>query len=64
MWVVGVYYNWRYIETGLSGNVMVAFCVSMTSILDGVAANENAKGLIWTFGLLALVFFNSTGSAR
>jgi hypothetical protein len=36
----------------------------MTSILGGVAANENAKGLIWTFGLLAFVFFNSTGSAR
>jgi 4-hydroxybenzoate polyprenyltransferase len=61
---VGIYYNWRYKETGLSGNIMVTFCVSMASILGGVAANENAKGLIWIFGLLAFVFFNSTGSAR
>jgi geranylgeranylglycerol-phosphate geranylgeranyltransferase len=56
MWVVGISYNWRYKETGLPGNTMVAFCVVMTFLLGGMAVNETAKGLIWTFGLMAFVF--------
>jgi|GEM_PF-3618758 geranylgeranylglycerol-phosphate geranylgeranyltransferase len=64
MWVVGISYNWRYKETGLPGSVIVAFCVAMTFILGGMAVNKTAKGLIWTFGLLAFVFVSKLGDRQ
>ncbi len=56
MWIVGVLYNWRFKETGLPGNMMVALSVAMTFICGGVAAGEPLNGVVLTFGVLAFVF--------
>jgi geranylgeranylglycerol-phosphate geranylgeranyltransferase len=56
MWVVAVLYNWRYKETGLPGNMMVALSVAMTFICGGVAAGESFNAVLWTFATLAFIF--------
>jgi geranylgeranylglycerol-phosphate geranylgeranyltransferase len=54
-WTVGMLYNWKYKSTGLPGNMMVAFSVSITFIFGGLAA-ENLNGMVLTFGALAFIF--------
>ena len=54
-WGVALLYNVRLKEAGLLGNLAVAFCVSMTVILGGVAAGA-VNGLVLTFGALAFLF--------
>jgi geranylgeranylglycerol-phosphate geranylgeranyltransferase len=54
--VVGILYNWKLKETGLPGNMMVAFSVGMTFVCGGVAAGLPASGIVWTFGIMAFLF--------
>lgn len=54
-WVVGMSYNWRFKSSGLLGNMMVAFSVSVTFIFGGQAVG-NLNGLVLTFGILAFIF--------
>ncbi len=54
-WTVGMLYNWRFKSAGLSGNMMVAFSVSITFIFGGLAV-ENLNGVVLTFGALAFIF--------
>lgn len=54
-WVLGMSYNWRFKSSGLPGNMMVAFSVSVTFIFGGLAVG-NLNGLVLTFGLLAFIF--------
>ncbi len=56
MWIVCILYNWRYKETGLPGNMMVALSVAMTFICGGVAAGEPFNAVLWTFATLAFIF--------
>jgi geranylgeranylglycerol-phosphate geranylgeranyltransferase len=56
IWVVGILYNWKFKESSLAGNIMVALSVGMTFIAGGVSVGQTANGLIWVFGALALVF--------
>ena len=56
IWVLGLLYNWRYKETGLTGNMMVSFSVASTFILGGVAAGGVFNGLVWVFGGIAFFF--------
>ncbi len=56
MWIVSILYNWRYKETGLPGNMMVALSVAMTFICGGVAAGEPFNAVLWTFATLAFIF--------
>lgn len=56
IWIVGVLYNWRFKETGLLGNMMVALSVAWTFIAGGVAVGGLTNGIIWIFGAMAFVF--------
>ena len=55
VWGVALLYNVRLKETGLLGNLAVAFCVSMTVVLGGLAAGA-VNGLVVTFAALAFLF--------
>ena len=57
--VVGILYNWKYKEAGLSGNLMVSFSVAFTFLFGGIAVGEPWNKIVWTFGLIA--FFIDLG---
>jgi 4-hydroxybenzoate polyprenyltransferase and related prenyltransferases len=56
IWAVGILYNWRGKESGVPGNMMVAFSVASTFIFGGLAVGGLASGVVWTFGGLAFLF--------
>jgi geranylgeranylglycerol-phosphate geranylgeranyltransferase len=56
IWVIGILYNWKFKESGLAGNMMVALSVGMTFIAGGVSVGQATNGLVWVFGALAFVF--------
>jgi geranylgeranylglycerol-phosphate geranylgeranyltransferase len=56
IWVIGILYNWKFKESGLAGNLMVALSVGMTFIAGGVSVGQTMNGLVWVFGALAFVF--------
>ena len=56
MWIISNLYNWRYKETGLFGNMMVAFCLSQLFVLGGVAVGRLDNPMLWTFAALVFVF--------
>ena len=56
IWAVGILYNWRGKESGLPGNMMVAFSVASTFIFGGLAVGGLTSGVVWTFGGLAFLF--------
>ena len=56
MWIISNLYNWRYKETGLFGNMMVASCLAMLIILGGVAVGQLSNPMLWTFAALVFVF--------
>ncbi|MHC1782255.1 MAG: UbiA family prenyltransferase [Anaerolineaceae bacterium] len=58
-WVIGVLYNWRYKQTGLAGNLMVAASVGVTFVLGGVTMGEPWNPIVWTFAGMA--FFIDLG---
>ena len=55
VWGVALLYNVRLKEAGFLGNLAVAFCVSMTVVLGGLAAGA-VNGLVVTFAALAFLF--------
>ncbi len=55
VWGVALFYNVRLKEAGFLGNLAVAFCVSMTVVLGGLAAGA-VNGLVVTFAALAFLF--------
>ncbi len=54
--IISILYNWKYKESGLPGNIMVGFCVSMTFILGGMTVGALTNGIVLTFGALAFIF--------
>ncbi len=56
VWLVGLAYNWRFKRTGLFGNLMVAFSVGMTFVYGGIVVGHPTDGIVWWFGLLAMLF--------
>ena len=54
--VIGILYNWKLKESGLPGNMMVAASVGMTFICGGMAAGRPMSGVVWTFGIMAILF--------
>ncbi|MTK63852.1 MAG: prenyltransferase [Methanobacterium sp.] len=56
LWTVAIMYNWKYKETGLLGNVMVAVSVTGFFIFGGLSVGGLTNGLIWLFGGLAFLF--------
>lgn len=56
IWTIGIVYNWKYKESGLLGNIMVALSVAWTFVFGGAIVGGLANGMIWIFGALAFVF--------
>jgi geranylgeranylglycerol-phosphate geranylgeranyltransferase len=56
IWTIGILYNWKYKESGLLGNIMVALSVAWTFIFGGAIVGGLANSMIWVFGALAFVF--------
>jgi geranylgeranylglycerol-phosphate geranylgeranyltransferase len=56
IWIVAISYNWRYKETGLLGNMMVALSVAWFFIFGGVTVGGVTNGVVWTFAALAFLF--------
>ncbi len=52
---VGVFYNWRFKQTGLLGNLMVAASVGITFILGGLAVGHPFSAIVWFFSLTAFL---------
>ncbi|MGA2524769.1 MAG: UbiA family prenyltransferase [Candidatus Bathyarchaeia archaeon] len=56
IWTIGLLYNWRIKETGLLGNMVVAFSVASTFVFGGLVVGGLFNGIVWTFGSLAFLF--------
>ena len=56
IWTIGLLYNWRIKETGLLGNMIVAFSVASTFVFGGLVVGGLFSGIVWTFGSLAFLF--------
>jgi len=56
IWTIGLLYNWRVKETGLLGNMVVAFSVASTFVFGGLVVGGLFNGIVWTFGSLAFLF--------
>ncbi|MBI4928007.1 MAG: UbiA family prenyltransferase [Anaerolineae bacterium] len=54
-WVIGFLYNWRFKESGLPGNLMVAVSVAFTFIFGAMTVQEPWNGLVWTFAGIAFL---------
>lgn len=55
IWLVGVLYNWRFKQSGLPGNLMVAVSVASTFILGGMAVGRPFEIRVWFFALIAFL---------
>lgn len=55
IWIVAFLYNLKLKETGLLGNLCVAFCVGMTIIIGGTIVGS-VNGIVLTFAALAFFF--------
>lgn len=55
LWGLSFLYNMKLKEYGVSGNLVVAFCVGMTVIIGGLSAG-NLSSVVLTFGILAFLF--------
>ena len=55
IWLVGVLYNWRFKQSGLPGNLMVAVSVASTFILGGMAVGRPFDMKVWFFSLIAFL---------
>lgn len=54
-WFVGVLYNWRFKEKGISGNLMVASSVAITFVIGGIAVGDPWNRMVWFFSLIAFL---------
>jgi geranylgeranylglycerol-phosphate geranylgeranyltransferase len=53
---IGLFYNWKFKETGLPGNMLVSGSVGITFVFGGVAVGGLASGIVWVFAILAFMF--------
>ncbi len=58
-WGMGVLYNWKFKEAGLTGNLMVSSSVAITFILGGLAVGDPWNKIVWCFALIG--FFIDLG---
>ena len=56
IWIIGILYNWKFKESGLFGNMMVALSIAWTFVFGGAIVGGLENGMIWIFGALAFVF--------
>ena len=56
IWIIGILYNWKFKESGLFGNMMVALSIAWTFIFGGAIVGGLENDMIWVFGALAFVF--------
>ncbi len=56
IWIVGMLYNWKYKESGLPGNMMVASSVAWTFVFGGAVVGGLENEMVWLFCALAFVF--------
>jgi geranylgeranylglycerol-phosphate geranylgeranyltransferase len=56
---IGFFYNWKFKESGLPGNLMVSSNVGITFILGGIIVGDTWNEIVWVFGLIA--FFIDLG---
>lgn len=56
IWVVGLLYNFKFKESGLAGNIMVAISVAWTFIFGGAITGGLENGMVWVFGAVAFFF--------
>ena len=56
IWIIGILYNWKFKESGLFGNMMVALSIAWTFVFGGAIVGGLENGMIWVFGALAFVF--------
>jgi geranylgeranylglycerol-phosphate geranylgeranyltransferase len=54
-WTIGFLYNWRFKQSGLPGNLMVAVSIGATFVLGAVTVGSPLHPLAWTFGLIAFL---------
>jgi geranylgeranylglycerol-phosphate geranylgeranyltransferase len=55
VWLVGFLYNGRFKKTGLFGNLMVSFSVSMTFIYGGIVVGKPFEKVVWFFALIVFL---------
>ena len=53
--LVGILYNWKFKESGLPGNLMVAFSVSFTFLFGGITVGEPWNVVVWCFAAMAFL---------
>jgi len=54
-WFIGFLYNWKFKQSGLLGNLMVASSVGVTFIIGGIAVGDPWNKLVWFFALIAFL---------
>ncbi len=54
--LMGLLYNWRLKESGLAGNMIVAFSVASTFLFGGISVSGLNEPLIWVFASIAFLF--------
>jgi len=54
-WWIGFLYNWKFKQSGLIGNLMVAASVAVTFVIGGMAAGDPWNPLVWFFVLIAFL---------
>ena len=55
VWVLGLFYNWRFKKSGLFGNLIVCISVGMTFILGGIAVNKPFEPIVWFFAFWVML---------
>lgn len=55
VWLVGVFYNWRFKRSGIWGNLMVSFSVGMTFLFGAIAVGKPFARLVWFFCAIAFL---------
>jgi geranylgeranylglycerol-phosphate geranylgeranyltransferase len=56
VWVIGILYNWRLKQSGIWGNLMVAFSVGMTFIVGGMIVSRPMEPNVVFFAAIAAFF--------
>jgi geranylgeranylglycerol-phosphate geranylgeranyltransferase len=55
VWVIGFLYNWRFKQTGATGNFFVAFSVATTFIFGGIVVGNPTEAIVWYLALTAFL---------
>jgi len=54
-WWIGFLYNWKFKQSGLIGNLIVAVSVAVTFVIGGIAVGDPWNRLVWFFALIAFL---------